>query len=343
MFRFEHPEFLWAALILPVLIAFFIAMRLYQKRALKRFGEEGLLMRLMPEFSKNKHIAKFIILMIASVFLIIAWANPQWGTKKQKVKRQSVDVYIALDISKSMLAEDVQPSRLERSQRFVNELIDALKGNRIGNIIFAGHAYLQMPLTNDYSAAKMMVQSSTPNMAPTQGTAIGEAIQLVMKSFERDDKHQKALIVISDGEDHEEQAVELASEAKASGVFVYTVGVGTEYGGTIPEYKNGLKQSKRDKEGNVVVTKLNQGMLRDVAKAGGGNYFNLKTDRKIVSSLNQRIEQLEKREFEAQQFEEHDSYFQYFLFFGILLIVLEFLLDFRKSRLWVNRRDIFKV
>jgi len=343
MFQFEHPEFLWAFLILPVLVAFFVAMRLYQKRALKRFGEEGLLARLMPEFSKNKHTVKFIILMIASAFLIIAWANPQWGTKKQKVKRQSVDVYIALDISKSMLAEDVQPSRLERSKRFVGELVDALKGNRIGNIIFAGHAYLQMPLTDDYSAAKMMVQSSTTEMAPTQGTAIGEAIQLVMKSFERDDKHQKALIVISDGEDHEEKAMELASEAKASGVFVYTVGVGTEYGGTIPENRNGLKQSKRDKDGNVVVTKLNQGMLRDVAKAGGGNYFNLKTDKNIVSALNQRIEQLEKREFEHQRFDEYNSYFQYFLFFGILLIVLEFLLDFRKSRLWVNRRDIFKV
>jgi Ca-activated chloride channel homolog len=346
MFRFEHPEFLWAFGAIPVLIGFFITMIKARKRAIQRFGEEGLLLRLMPEFSQQKHTVKFIILMVALLFFIIAWANPQWGTKKQKVKRESVDVFIALDVSQSMMAEDITPNRMERAKKFVSNLTDALKGNRIGTIVFAGNAYLQMPLTTDYSAVKIFAKSANTDMTPTQGTAIGEAIQLVIKSFERDDKHQKAMIVITDGEDHEDEAIKLANEAAGDGIVIFTVGVGTVEGGTIPalDEMTGTISLKRDVNGDVVQSKLNEQMLRDIAEEANGNYFNLQDqEKKIISEIADRVGKLEKREFEQRIFEEYDSYFQYFLAFGLLLFVAEFMLDFRKSRWWWVNKDIFKV
>lgn len=345
MFRFEHSELLWAFVAIPILIGFFITMIKLRQHAVKRFGEEGLLAQLMPEFSQNKHIVKFSILMVALVFLIIGWANPQFGTKKQKVKRQSVDVFIALDVSKSMLAEDITPNRMERAKKFVVDLTDALKGNRIGSIIFAGNAYLQMPLTTDYSAAKLFAKSSNTRMAATQGTAIGEAITMVIKSFERDDKHQKAMIIVTDGEDHEDETIKLANEAASDGIVIYTVGVGTSAGATIPEIGlDGNVSLKRDVNGDIVRTKLNEAMLRNIAKEANGNYFNLESNYgKIVASIKDRIEKLEKREFEQRVFEEYDSYFQYFLGFGLLLLIAEFMLDFRKSRWWWVKQDIFKV
>ena len=334
MFRFEHPEFLWALALLPVIIGFFIMMSRYRKRALLRFGDIGLLEQLMPDFSNNKPVIKFSLLMLSMIFLIIAWSNPQWGTKKQKIKRESVDIFIALDVSKSMLAQDISPNRMERAKRFVGDMTDALKGNRIGSIVFAGNAYMQMPLTTDYSAAKLFAKSSSTRMAPSQGTAINEAIDLVIKTFERDSKHQKALIIVTDGEDHEEEAIEKASEALADGIVIYTVGVGTAAGGNIPVFQNGVAELKTDEAGNVVTTKLNEDMLRGVAKAGGGNYFNLNNnnDKKVISELTERVEQLDKRVFEQRVFEEYDSYFQYFLFIGLLFLVGEFLLDFKKSK-----------
>jgi Ca-activated chloride channel family protein len=333
MFRFEHPEFLWALAFLPVIIGFFIMMSRYRKRALLRFGDMALLGRLMPDFSKNKPVIKFSLLMISMIFLIIAWANPQWGTKKQKVKRESVDVFIALDVSKSMLAQDISPNRMERAKRFVGDMTDALKGNRIGSIVFAGNAYMQMPLTTDYSAAKLFAKSASTRMAPSQGTAISEAIDLTMETFGRDSKYQKALIIVTDGEDHEEEAMEKASEALADGIVIYTVGIGTAAGGNIPIFQNGVAEFKKDEAGNIVTTKLNEGMLRDVAKAGGGNYFNLNNnDRKVIAEIKQRVEQLDKRVFEQRVFEEYDSYFQYFLFVGLLFLVGEFLLDFKKNK-----------
>lgn len=344
MFRFEHPEFLWAFAALPILLGFFLTMVQGRKKAVERFGEESLLLRLMPEFSQRKHFVKFGLLMLSLVFFIVAWANPQWGTKKQKVKRESVDVFIALDVSKSMLAQDITPNRMERAKKFVGDLTDALKGNRVGSIIFAGNAYLQMPLTTDYSAAKLFAKSSNTNMAPTQGTAIGEAIQLTMETFGRDDKHQKALVIITDGESHDDEALKLANEAASDGIVLYTVGVGTAAGAPIPEPGNGIEAYKTDLEGEVVQSKLNEEMLRDLAKEGGGNYYNLQNnDRKIVASLKAKIEQLDKRAFEQRVFEEYDSYFQYFLFLGLVIFIAEFMLDFRKSRWWWVKKDIFKI
>ena len=279
--------------------------------------------------------------------LIIGYANPQWGAKREKAKRKSVDVFIALDISTSMLATDISPNRLERAKRFTQQLIEELKGERIGTIIFAGNAYLQMPLTTDYSAVNLFAKSANTRMVPTQGTAISEAIQLVIKSFERDDKHQKAMIIITDGENHEDEAIKLANEAGSDGIMIYTIGIGTTKGATIPVINNATGQTspKRDVNGDIVQSKLNEEMLRDIAKEANGNYFNLKNnnDRKIIAQVADKINKLEKREFEQRVFEEYESYFQYFLAFGLLLFVAEFMLDFRKSRWWWVKKDIFKV
>ena len=342
MFKFEHIEHLYGFGILPLLILFFVITWYFKKRAIARFGESGLMLRLMPRMSKYKHTVKFVLLMLAVSFLIIAWANPQWGTKKEKVKRKSIDVFIALDISQSMLAQDIRPNRLERAKQFAQRLVEKLKGERIGTIIFAGNAYLQMPLTTDYAAAMMFIKSANTKMAPTQGTAISEAIDLAERSFEQDNKHHKAIVIITDGENHEEEALQRAGEAKENGLLIYTVGVGTPEGDFIPTVIGGRRDFKRDNTGNPVKTALNEQMLRDLAQAGTGSYFNLSEGDKIIASLQESIEQIEKRELEQRSFNEFESYFQYFIAAGLFLLLLEFLISYRKST-WLEGKDIFRV
>jgi len=218
MFRFEHAEHLYALGIIPILIVFFLMAWFARKKLLERFADSSLLSTLAPEISRYKHIVKFLLLAIALCFLVIGWANPQWGSKKEKVKRKSADVFIALDISRSMLAEDVRPSRIERARKFATRLVDELKGERIGTIIFAGNAYLQMPLTTDYAAAKLFIRSANPDQAPAQGTAIADAIELAERAFQDDNKHHKAIIIITDGENHDEVAVAKAREANDNGM-----------------------------------------------------------------------------------------------------------------------------
>ncbi len=340
MFRFEHPEYLWGFLLIPLLIVLFVFMLRARQQALNNFGNNTLLAQLVPTMSKYKHTFKFILLMIAIILLLISWANPQWGTKREKVKRKSVDVFIALDISYSMLAEDVAPNRIERARKFSEKLIRGLKGDRVGTIIFAGNAYLQMPLTTDYSAAQLFVKSANPDMAPSQGTAISDAIDLAELSFEQNNKQHKALVIITDGETHDEATIARAEEARNNGLLIFTVGVGSQEGGLIPIFINGRSDYKRDKTGNPVQTKLNVQMLQELAEAGGGTYFNLTDDDKILDALRTSIDKIEKREFEQRMFNEFESYFQYFLFFAILFIIAEFLISYRKNR-WIGDKDIF--
>ena len=341
MFRFENIEHLYAFAIIPVLVLFFLLMWYARQRAIRQFGDFQLMKRLMPEMSKYKHGIKFAILMVALSFMIIGWANPQWGTKKEKVKRKSVDVFIALDISQSMLAEDISPNRLERAKKFSQKLINELKGERIGIIIFAGNAYLQMPLTTDYAAAELFVRSANIRQAPTQGTAISEAIDLAERSFEQNNKQHKALIIITDGENHDQVAIERAKQANENGLLIFTVGVGTEEGAYIPTIYAGQRGVKRDKTGNPVRSKINELMLNDLASAGEGVYYNLVDGDKVVGVLQERIDKVEKREFEQRSFNEFESYFQYFLAVGFFLILLEFFVSYRKSK-WLEGKDLFK-
>jgi Ca-activated chloride channel homolog len=341
MFRFEHPTYLYALGLIPILTLFFYLTRRARKQALLRFGDSDLVKRLMPQVSMLKHPLKFSVLMLVFTLLTIAWANPQWGTKRDKAKRKASDVIIALDISNSMLANDVQPTRLERARAFTLDLVQALKGERIGSIVFAGNAYLQMPLTNDYTAAAMFVKSANPNQAPTQGTAISDAIDIAEKAFGKEAKNHKVLIVISDGEDHDSEAIARAKEAHENGLLIFTVGVGTAEGGLITADFGGVTDYKRDENGQPVRTKLNEQMMRDLAAAGEGDYFNIANTNGVIAALKNRVDKVEKRELEVRSFSEFESYFQWFLFPALVILVIEFMMPYRKSA-W-EERDIFKI
>lgn len=342
MFRFEHPEYLYVLAVIPVLILFFVYTWIVRKQALRRFASDHLLGKLIPQMSKYKHTFKFVLILLALCFLAVSLANPQWGTKKEKVTRKSVDIFVALDISQSMLAEDISPSRLERAKRFAQGLIETLRGDRIGTIIFAGNAYLQVPLTTDYAAAQLFIKSANPSMAPTQGTAIVDAIDLAENSFEEENKNHKALIIISDGENHDEEALQRAKQANSNGLLIFTVGVGTSEGSFIPINIAGRADYKRDRSGNPVRSQLNEDMLQDLAKAGDGNYFNLLSGSdEVMKALRNGIDRLEKREFEQRVFNEYQSYFQYFLAVVILLITAEFIISYKKSRV-LKGKDLFK-
>jgi len=255
----------------------------------------------------------------------------------------SSDIFIALDISQSMMAEDVRPSRIDRARKFAQNLVKELKGERIGTIIFAGNAYLQIPLTTDYAAAELFLKSANTKMAPSQGTAISDAIDLAERSFEEDNKHHKALVIITDGENHDKEAIQRAKEANENGLLIFTVGVGTTEGAYVPVQIGDRIDYKRDNTGNFVRSRLNPELIRDLAQAGNGASFSLIDDTEdIVLQLRQRIDKIEKREFEQRSFTEYESYFQYFIGLALLFIIIEFLLTYRKSKL-LKGKDIFGV
>jgi Ca-activated chloride channel homolog len=339
MFRFEYPNHLYALALIPFLTLFFYFTRRARAKALAQFGNSDLVKRLMPQVSMLKHPLKFGILMLAFALLTVAWANPQWGTKRERAKRKASDILIALDISNSMLADDIKPSRLARAQSLALDLAQALKTERIGAIVFAGNAYLQMPLTTDYAAAAMFIKSANPNQAPSQGTALGDAIRLSERTFSPDAKNNKVLIIVSDGEDHDSDALKQAKEAHDNGLTIFTIGVGTTEGGMIPMDFGGVVDYKRDEEGQPVRSKINEQMLSELAKSGGGEYFNIATTNGIVEALQNRIERVEKRELEARSFSEYESYFQWFAAAALLILLGEFIMPYRKSG-WEDR-DIF--
>ncbi|HFA49238.1 MAG TPA: VWA domain-containing protein [Bacteroidetes bacterium] len=340
MFRFEHSYYLYAFALLPVLLLLYFIYIKWRKRAASRLGETSLVKALMPDVSKYRTGVKFSLLLLALSLLFIGWANPQWGSKREKVKRKSVDVLIALDISTSMFAQDIPPNRLERAKRFAEGLVDKLKGERIGLILFAGSAYLQMPVTTDYAAAKLFLRSASPNLAGSQGTVIGDAIGLARRSFADGDDSHKALIIITDGEDHDGQAVAQAEAARDDGIFLFTVGVGTQKGSFIPINIRGREDYKRDQSGQPVRSKLNEEVLAEIAKKGGGSYFNISAGDAVADALQARIDQMEKRELEVRSFTEYNSYFQYFIAAALLLLLIEFLLSYRKKG-WVTGKDLF--
>ncbi|MEM9990789.1 MAG: VWA domain-containing protein [Bacteroidota bacterium] len=314
MFRFEYETYLWALAAVPVLIVFFVLMWRARRQAIARFGDTALVQQLMQGFSAPRYILKFALVILALIFLVVGWANPQWGTKREKAKRMSADVFIALDVSYSMLAEDLPPSRMDRARRFAENLITGLKGDRLGLIAFAGNAYLQMPLTTDYAMAALMTKSSNPFQAPTQGTAIGDAIDLAERAFEEDQKSHKALIIVTDGENHDQAAMKRAEQAARNGLIIFTVGVGTNEATPIPVPVGNRIDYKRDKTGNIVRTSLNEDAMRAIAEAADGAYFNLaQGSDEVIGALQKRIDQLEKKEFEQRIFDEYESYFKLFI------------------------------
>jgi len=342
MTKFENITYLCALLGLIPLIGIFIFYHFWRKRTYKKLGELQLVEQLAPENSKRKHIFKFILLFFAFIFLVIGIANPQIGTKFEKVKRSGVDVMIALDVSKSMLAEDIKPNRLERSKQFISRLIDKLQNDRIGLIVFAGNAYLQMPITIDYSAAKLFLNNVNTEMVPTQGTAIGEAIELSTNSFNKEEKKFKTLIIITDGEDHEGDALTLAEDAAKEGVIVHTIGVGSPKGAPIPQYRNGVQSDfKRDENGNIVLSKLNETELQQIAVKGDGKYYRLSSGTREIDAIISEISTMEKKNFEERVFTDYEDQYQYFLAVALILITLEFFISDKKS-MWLRKLGIFK-
>lgn len=331
MLQLEHTYHLFTLLLIPIFVALFLFYQYWQKQAIKKIGDVQLIKRLMPAYSNVRKTLKFSLLMLVILFLSIAYANPQIGTKKEKIQQKSIDIFIALDVSNSMLARDISPNRLERAKRFCNKLLKEFRTDRVGIILFAGDAYVQMPLTTDYATAQAMIKSAQPNMVSTQGTAIGSAINLAEESFDKDNKQHKVLLLISDGENHDDNAINIAETAGENGLLIFTVGIGSKKSSPILITEFGQTSYKKNAAGEVVYTNLNEAMLKEVAKVARGTYFKLKSDDKILSALNDNIQKIEKREIEQRAFKEFETYFQWFVLLAIIFLVIEFLISNRLS------------
>ncbi|PKP47707.1 MAG: hypothetical protein CVT95_05330 [Bacteroidetes bacterium HGW-Bacteroidetes-12] len=333
MFRFEHIEYLWAiAFIAPVLLLIAFFYNQWKKNKLKAFGNTVIIQRLMPNVSKTLPKIKFILFFLAFISLMIGLANLQFGTKMEEVKREGVDVMIALDVSNSMLAEDLSPNRLERAKRAIYQLIEKLQNDRLGIIIFAGDAYVQLPITTDYSSAKLFLESIGTDIVPVQGTAIGTAIELALKSFDYENGTSKAIVVITDGENHEDDALEMAKQATERGVIVHTIGMGSEGGAPLPIYQNGRQVGFRtDNNNTTVVSKLNEKMLQELAQAGNGTYVRATNANAGLGIIMEEINKMEKKEFGSKVFKDYDDRFQIFLLISLALLTLEFFISKRKS------------
>lgn len=342
MVRFAHPEYLYALVLVPVIVLLYMVMRARYRKNMRVFGENQLMDKLAGDTSRIKPLLKMILFCSGLSLLIIGWSNPQIGTKLETVKREGVDIIIALDVSNSMKAEDIRPNRLERAKQVISRLVDRLENDRIGLIVFAGEAYVQLPITSDYSAAKLFLSSIDCDMVPTQGTAIGAAIDLSTKSFVGNDNKHKALIIISDGENHEDDAVEAAKKANAEGIIINTIGMGSPSGAPIPVYKNGVQVDFfKDREGKPVLSRLDEATLQEIAAAGKGTYLRATNADDGLNTILEQIGKMEKKEFGTKQFTDYEDRFQYFLAGGLLLIILQFLITGRKSRL-IQRMDLFR-
>jgi Ca-activated chloride channel homolog len=336
MFRFAHISFLYLLVLIPVFTALLVLFLVWRKKALERFGEFPLILRLIPEFSTARLIFKFILLMLALAFLILALADPQTGSRLEKIERRGIDVMIALDVSNSMLAEDLSPNRLERAKQAISKLIDRLDGDRIGIIVFAGKAYNQLPITTDYGAAKMFLSTISTNTVPVQGTAIADAMDLCTNSFGQS-THNKAIVIITDGEDHQGGVLEKTEAAAKKGIIVYTVGMGTPEGGPIPLF-NGTIQTgyMKDREGTPVITHLDESLLQRIAAIGKGMYVRATNSEGGWQKIFDDLDKIQKSELESKQFSDYEDRFQYFIVFSLLFLIFE-LFVFDKKNQWFSR------
>lgn len=340
MFRFGEPTYLYLLLLLPFLAAFYLYSNYRRRRNIRRFGDPELLAQLMPDVSKYRPDVKFWLIFAAIGLFSVLLARPQFGSKQETVKRKGVEVIIALDISNSMLAQDVQPSRLEKAKRLISRLVDELDNDKVGMIVFAGDAFTQLPITSDYISAKMFLESISPSLISKQGTAIGEAINLATRSFTPQEGVGRAIIVITDGENHEGGAVEAAQEAAEKGMQVFVLGVGSPDGSPIPA-EDGSNNFRRDKDGNVIVTRLNEQMCQEIAKAGNGMYIRVDNTNSAEKVLNNEIAKLSKADVESQVYTEFDEQFQALAWLVLILLVVEMLILERKNPLFKNVR-LFK-
>jgi Ca-activated chloride channel homolog len=335
MFRFENEKYLWLLLIIPVLILIFWLSMRYRKNAVKRLGQLSLLKQLMPDVSYSRPVIKFIFLACATVLMLIAIAGPQMGARLQekKIKQRGVQIMIALDVSNSMLAQDITPSRLQNAKRAIAKLVDKMKNDRIGFILFAGNAYLQVPMTTDYNAVKMFLNTASTEVVPRQGTAIGEAIELATKSFPpaKNKETGRAIIIITDGENHEEGAISAAEQAAEKGIVIHTIGMGSVKGAPIP-LRPGSGNYRKDQRGSIIVSKLNEAMLQQIAVAGNGMYVRARNNQNAIRMIYDQVNKMQKEETQASIYSDYEEGFQYFLGIALLLLFIEFFILERKNK-----------
>ena len=341
MLRFANEDYLYALAAIPLFLILFIWIRIRKKRSLKKFGDVFLVSKLVPDVSGTKAWIKFIVLMLAFAFLVVGAADLQIGSKLEEVKREGVDVMIALDVSNSMNAEDIRPSRIERSKQVISKLIDNLQNDRIGIIIFAGKAFVQLPLTSDFGAAKLFLSSIDTDIISTQGTAIGSAMELAQNSLDNKDKKHKVLIIITDGENHEDDAIEAAKSASKDGIVVHTIGMGSPQGAPIPVYKNNTRVGfLKDHEDKIVITKLDESGLRQIASAGSGIFVRASNGDDGLKSILHQISRMEKKNYGSKIFADYEDRFQYFLGAALLLLLIEMMVSERKSK-WLQNINLF--
>jgi len=330
MFHIANPEYLLALVIIPILILMFVFTQRKRRKSLDSFGDHHVISNLMPLVSKRRPVLKFSVVLMALALILFAIARPQFGAKLREVKTEGVEIMIALDVSNSMLAEDMKPNRLDAAKRSIGKMLDNLTNDKIGLIVFAGQAFVQVPITTDYTSTKMFLESLTTNMVQQQGTAIGEAIRLAMKSFSPDNEKKKVLIIITDGENHEDNPLDAVAEAKEKGILIYTIGLGDVKGTPIPI--EGRSDFRKDNSGSVIMTRLDENMLIQIADAGEGKYIRANNSKFGLATLYEEIEKLDKTELESKIYSEYEDAYQYVIFLALILLLLDFLILNRKNK-----------
>jgi len=330
MLRFAQSEYFFLLLLVPLAVIFYFYVFRWRTQALARFGNLDLVKKLSESVSRGRQVAKAILVVLAVLFMALALARPQIGTRLEEVKREGVDIFIALDVSKSMLAEDIKPSRLAKAKHEISKFIDMLRGDRIGLIAFAGEAFVQCPLTLDYGAAKTFLNIMDPSLIPEPGTNLSAAIGTAMKRFESQERKYKVLVLVTDGEDHGDNVMQAAEVADREGVVIYTVGIGSPKGVPIPIYdRRGNKEFKKDRRGEIILTKLDQFTLEKIALTTNGKYYQSITGETRLEKIYEEIAKMEKKELASMKFTQYEDRFQYVLIFAIIFLVLELLLSER--------------
>ncbi|ULB35282.1 MULTISPECIES: vWA domain-containing protein [Proteiniphilum] len=340
MFRFANPEYLWLFLAIPLLLAVYVYLNIRKRKDVQKMGTLSTLKKMMPEMSLKRSYLKFWLIFTALCTGVFMIARPQFGTKVETVEKEGIELVIAIDVSNSMLAEDVSPNRLARAKQILSRLIDVRRNDRVSLIVFAGEAYVQMPLTSDTQSAKIFLNTIDPSLVPIQGTAIGQAISLGMSSFSSDKEMSKAMIIITDGEDHEGNATEIAAEAAKSGMMINVVGIGSPEGSPVPSGEYGSNYMA-DSEGNVVVSRLNEQMCMEIAKSGKGLYVRADNSNTAIRALEAQLNELKTGKASSLTYSEYDEKFTFLAWFLLLILFAEILVYDKKNRLF-RKVKLFK-
>ena len=341
MYQIEEPKYFYLFISIAILIVMYILVAIWKRHKQRKFADLALLDKLSPQKSNFKPVLKIVVIAIGLSFLIISMVNPKMGTQLKTIKRQGVDIVFALDVSKSMLAEDIAPNRLEKSKQIITKIVDKLGSDRVGIIIYAGSAYPLLPITTDHASAKMFLQNAHPDMVSSQGTAINEALKLAKTYFDDDTQTNRFLFIISDGEDHEENSSVIAKEILNEGIITYTIGIGSNKGGPIPIKRNGkFLGYKKDKEDEVVITKLDVETLKEIANSGKGKYIYGNNTSKTIDVIEELLLKADKKEFETKQYSDYKDQFQWFIGLGLLFLVLDIFLLNKKTK-WVQKLNLF--